>query len=79
MPRILANSWPKPTSNFILAATSIPSGRFRRAPAAPARLRHRVLKVGFNGRVNLSVSNGPSGVTAAFSPNTANSEYHRRH
>ena len=67
----LVNSWPKPTSNFILAATptsvTIPQGTSGTSVVAI------IPQGGFNGSVNLSVSNLPSGVTAAFSPNPANS------
>ena len=65
----LVNQWPAPRPNFSLAATpasvSITQGASGTAVVAI------VPQGGFNGSVNLSVSNLPGGVTAAFSPNPA--------
>ncbi len=67
----LVNNWPEPTPNFTLAATpnALTIIRGNSGTSAIAI----VPQGGFNGSVNLSVPNLPSGVTAVFSPNPASS------
>lgn len=67
----LVNNWPAPVPNFSLAATptslTIVQGNSGTSAIAI------ISQGGFNGSVNLSIPNLPSGVTAAFSPNPASS------
>jgi subtilase family serine protease len=67
----LVNNWPEPAPNFTLAATpnALTIIRGNSGTSAIAI----VPQGGFNGSVNLSVPNLPSGVTAEFSPNPASS------
>jgi hypothetical protein len=67
----LVNNWPAPIPNFSLAST--PAAVTIMQGTSGTSVVAIVPQGGFNGNVNLSVSNLPSGVTAAFSPNPASS------
>ncbi len=67
----LVNNWPAPKPNFTLAAT--PTAVTITQGTSGTSVIAIVPQGGFNGSVNLVVSNPPNGVKAAFSPNPASS------
>ncbi len=69
----LVNNWPAQKPNFTLAAT--PTAVTITQGTSGTSVIAIIPQGGFNGNVNLSASNLPSGVTAEFSPNPAASSY----
>jgi hypothetical protein len=67
----LVNNWPAPAPNFTLSST--PTALTLTQGTSGTSAIAIIPQGGFNGSVNLSVSNLPSGVTGAFSPNPTSS------